>query len=1037
VGTQLFNDSSANALANNGLTANPDLQLLNSGALFTNVDQQSLLGSSAQPRNVLIFVADGMRPTSVNPVDTPTLYSIQQEGVNFTNSHSLFPTFTTPNASAIATGHYLGDTGDFSNTVYTGYPVPSVSSPTPFVENDAVLTDIDEKFGGNFLNEETLLAFARQNGYSTAAIGKLGPTLIQDVTQGNRGADGKVPTPDTIILDDSTGRAGGIPLSPEVIQRLVKAGLPATAPDRSNGLPTGDPLNNGGSGTNTTPGTLAANTVQQKYFVDATTNVILPYFKEQGNPFAVVYWSRDPDGTQHNQGDSLNSLTPGINGSTSKAAVQNADRNLAQIIQELKVEGLYDNTDIFITADHGFSTISKQATDNQGGIVHDYAASQTYAGVNPGFLPVGFVAIDIAHDLGLQLYDPNTTIKDSSGKNTAFAAVDPTKGQRPAFGNGLIGGTGAYQDTPDAKVVVAANGGSDLIYVPDKDVATVKKVVDFLSKQDYTSGIFVDDSLGPIAGALPISSINLKGSAQLPTPTIVLNFKSFATDTSNPTGSEVEIADTGLQQGQGMHGNFGRGDTFNYMAAIGPDFKRGYADLAPVSTADVATTLAHILGFNIPSNGDLTGRVITEALKGGPDSVSVTTGILKSDAAANGQRTYLNYQQVGNAKYFDAAGFEGRTVGLSTSLQTDAKCGQKTFTLKFVGQGLSAQKLILTQNGQDLVVTFEGVDDTNVTLKHFKLEDLDNLQTAGGGSVGLGNILFAGQTSIEDSFDVIDANSQQGQIFNRNTVTFLNNRNTTVDGFDNSDDVINAEGGNHKIYGLSGDDVLRGGKGNSKLYGGDGYDTLEGGAGHTTMIGGKDSDVFVLSPTDGLDKIEDFNLNEGDSFDYQGTHFTLLDTDPVGKDWSIPVKWVEQDLDQAQAERDQHIFAIGHKPAYAYPTDLYAPPLSTEDGLGKFYPAERDEFWDSLNAHHAEAMLAAHDHLYYRAQPNGQTWQIIAGNGGSKLESVVNQQDINYYGFTIVNVLKDGHVTLDSYGRDVPAEGYLASSEAYPTTIRD
>ena len=38
-------------------------------------------------------------------------------GVRFTNTHSLFPTFTTPNASGMATGHMLGDTGDFSNTV--------------------------------------------------------------------------------------------------------------------------------------------------------------------------------------------------------------------------------------------------------------------------------------------------------------------------------------------------------------------------------------------------------------------------------------------------------------------------------------------------------------------------------------------------------------------------------------------------------------------------------------------------------------------------------------------------------------------------------------------------------------------------------------------------------------------------------------------------------------------------------------------------------------------------------------------------------
>ena len=102
------------------------------------------------------------------------------------------------------------------------------------------------------------------------------------------------------------------------------------------------------------------------------------------------------------------------------------------------------------------------------------------------------------------------------------------------------------------------------------------------------------------------------------------------------------------------------------MAAIGPDFKAGFNDSAPVSNADVATTLASILGFNIPSNGTLQGRVISEALVGNPDSVKVTTNTVRSDAASNGQRTYLNYQQVGDTKYFDAAGFPDRTVGLST-----------------------------------------------------------------------------------------------------------------------------------------------------------------------------------------------------------------------------------------------------------------------------------------------------------------------------------------------------------------------------------
>ena len=54
-------------------------------------------------RNILIFVFDGLRAGSVNAVDSPTMFSIREHGVSFANSHSLFPTFTTANASAIAT----------------------------------------------------------------------------------------------------------------------------------------------------------------------------------------------------------------------------------------------------------------------------------------------------------------------------------------------------------------------------------------------------------------------------------------------------------------------------------------------------------------------------------------------------------------------------------------------------------------------------------------------------------------------------------------------------------------------------------------------------------------------------------------------------------------------------------------------------------------------------------------------------------------------------------------------------------------------
>jgi hypothetical protein len=56
--------------------------------------------------------------------------------------------------------------------------------------------------------------------------------------------------------------------------------------------------------------------------------------------------------------------------------------------------------------------------------------------------------------------------------------------------------------------------------------------------------------------------------------------------------------------------------------------------------------------------------VISEALVDGSD-VTVSRRTIQSQPAANGVRTILNLQQVGEARYFDAAGFAGRAVGLT------------------------------------------------------------------------------------------------------------------------------------------------------------------------------------------------------------------------------------------------------------------------------------------------------------------------------------------------------------------------------------
>jgi predicted AlkP superfamily pyrophosphatase or phosphodiesterase len=587
--------------------------------------------AAARPHNVVLFVADGLRFRMVDDSTAPTMAAIAREGVTLRNGHALFPTFTTANASGMATGHMLGDTGDFSNTIDAGFEVPGAgNSLTPFLESDAVLGDIDEHFSGNYLDEATILKLARDKGYSTASVGKIGPVLIFDPTE--RSGD------QTIIVDDATGTPKGIPLSADVTQQLQAASLPLATPPRGA---------NGAAGNMTTPGTHSANVVQQDYFAAVATRAVLPIFKDRNKPFVLVFWSRDPDGSQHNQGDSLNALLPGINGPTSFAAIRNADDDLARIRSALSELGLLDTTDIITIADHGFSTIAKESQTSS-------TVKIKFADAPEGRLPLGFVALDLAHALNLTLIDPDDGYKTVGD------------GQHTKFGNGLIGG-----DREKPKAVVAANGGSDLIYIPDGDKALAKRIVDTLLTEDYVSGIFVDSKLGKFAGTLSLDDIALEGSAITPHPAIAVSFRSFDTVCGEPVRCTAEIADTVLQQGQGMHGSFSRADTWNFMAMQGPDFKSHFVDPAPASNADVGRTIAQVMQLDLADRGKLVGRVLTEALPNGavPD---VTSRVIASDPAANGLTTVLNMQTVGSTRYFDAAGFPGRTVGLSTTILPNA-----------------------------------------------------------------------------------------------------------------------------------------------------------------------------------------------------------------------------------------------------------------------------------------------------------------------------------------------------------------------------
>lgn len=262
---------------------------------------------------------------------------------------------------------------------------------------------------------------------------------------------------------------------------------------------------------------------------------------------------------------------------------------------------------------------------------------------------------------------------------------------------------------------------------------------------------------------------------------------------------------------------------------------------------------------------EVTGNAKANVLTGGAggDRINGLTGMDRISGAlgndkltgGSGNDTFIIRLDSGLDTITD---FGGVGAGQNPSVGTIAKAD----ILQFRGQGLTARNLLLTQIGNDLAIAFEGVEQAQVVLKNFRLRNLNNLTRSTGAAVTLGNILFNGQSQIRDSFDVFEANSQRQQVFNRNAVTFLNNLDNVVSGFDQSNDVINGQGGNDRISGLGGRDLLRGGAGSDTLSGGKDRDVLVGGIGSDLLTGGTGRDRFVIELTENIDTITDFQVGQ-------------------------------------------------------------------------------------------------------------------------------------------------------------------------------
>ncbi|MBW4429138.1 MAG: calcium-binding protein [Nostoc desertorum CM1-VF14] len=254
--------------------------------------------------------------------------------------------------------------------------------------------------------------------------------------------------------------------------------------------------------------------------------------------------------------------------------------------------------------------------------------------------------------------------------------------------------------------------------------------------------------------------------------------------------------------------------------------------------------MANIIGTK--GNDTLVGSYDADTINGlaGNDTITGNQGKdTLTGGGGNDQFVYSDYYGDGTDIITD---FGGVGKGTNQTSGVIAEVDTLNFQNKYL---LNAQNLLLTENGSNLEITFEGIGAAKslpvikVILQKFKLENLQN-QKSSGATPGISNILFDGEATITNSFNVFSANSTDTSLSMKNTVTFLNELSNKITGFDDSDDVVNGQGGNDSLDGKSGNDLLRGGKGNDTLIGGVGNDTLNGGTGNDLLQGGVGNDTL-------------------------------------------------------------------------------------------------------------------------------------------------------------------------------------------------
>lgn len=508
--------------------------------------------STASAGLILIVVMDGLRPDSINLEDTPTLFRLRQEGVNYVNSHSVFPTVTRVNAAAISTGSYPDVNGLVSNAMYVRGVHPNRAFDTA---DSRQLLKLRDTSNGRLLFARSLAERLAERGVRFAAVssGSTGSALLLN----HRAQEG------IGVLVNGKFDPGKRVAYPDEINAVILSRFGPSPGDEDNSS------------------------------VDWADRVLREYVLPELRPDVVIDWQTEPDGAQHSHG---------TGSQEARAALSNSDRNLGLTLAKLRDLGLDDKTDVIVLSDHGFS-------------LHNFRVNATPALIDAG-------------------------LKTSA-------------------------------DSDD--VVLASNGQSVLVHVKGRNPLRIRKIAQFLQARDWVDVIFTAGrkpgstatvrqsvrpgagaALGWVPGTFSLGLIRQANAERGPDILFTLPWSSGVSSFGVP-GKHYIAGDgeTGPLVGAGSgHGGLSPWLVRNTMILWGPDFKRGVTVRVAAGNVDIAPTILSLKG--VGGGEVLDGRVLTEALRGGPDEeqISTETKVLRTEAAGR-YSAAVQVTNVGHHRYID------------------------------------------------------------------------------------------------------------------------------------------------------------------------------------------------------------------------------------------------------------------------------------------------------------------------------------------------------------------------------------------------